>query len=240
VWKKNDLIRRSGEYALLSDAQAAMFIQYMDLLVEWNEKINLTSITVPEQILTKHFVDSLSLLKFINMDKPRKIVDAGTGAGFPGVPIAIAAPHFHVTLMDSLNKRLKFLDEVVGKLRLENTSRVHIRLEDAGRNAQYRESFDIALARAVARMSVLSEYCLPLVRPGGYFCAFKGSDSAAETRDANGIIRKLGGRLERIEPVIIEDEYSGETLRHAIVIIKKIGPTPASYPRRIIKDEFTK
>ncbi|MDR0999625.1 MAG: 16S rRNA (guanine(527)-N(7))-methyltransferase RsmG [Clostridiales bacterium] len=232
MWKKNDLLRHASAFVTLSDKQAEMFIQYMDLLLEWNKKMNLTTITQPEQILAKHFVDSLSLFRFITTDKPYRIVDAGTGAGFPGVPLAIAAPHFGVTLMDSLGKRLKFLDEVAYRLGLTNTNRVHARMEDAGRNARYREAFDIAVARGVARMSVLSEYCLPLVKPGGYFYALKGDNAAEETQSAHEIIKILGGHATRVEPIIIEDEYSGEPLRHTIVTIQKIMPTPESYPRR--------
>jgi len=219
----------------LSPAQLDMFGVYRDMLLDWNSRMNLTAVTDPGQIITKHFADSLSLLRFIPRDKPLRLLDAGTGAGFPGAPLAIAAPLFTVTLMDSLNKRLLFLNELVAALSLKNAATVHSRLEDAGRGKEHRERYDAVASRAVARMDILAEYCLPLTRAGGYFYALKGPAGRDEAAGAAATIGRLGGAIERVEEVALFDSVAGEELRHTVVIIKKVMATPAAYPRRADK-----
>ena len=219
----------------LNETQLKAFKVYLDMLISWNSRMNLTAITDPNQIIIKHFIDSLSLLRFLPRNKPFRIIDAGTGAGFPGAPLAIAAPLLSVTLMDSLNKRLIFLNELIKAIGLNNAVTVHSRLEDAGRAKEHREYYHAAVSRAVARMSVLAEYCLPLVMPGGHFYAMKGPAGRDETIGAEGIINALGGRVEGFEDITLFDSVSKEYIRHTIVIIKKIKKTPAGYPRGCIK-----
>lgn len=208
----------------LSDENYARFSRYADLLVEWNEKINLTAITDPQGITEKHFLDSILPYEWVNLPENASVIDVGTGAGFPGIPLKIMRDDIHLTLLDSLNKRINFLNTVCDDLNIIADC-IHGRAEDMG-TTQLREKFDIATARAVARLSVLCEYCLPLVKVGGMFVALKGSSGVDELKDAENAIKKLGG-----EPVSAR-EYSlpcgdGRTL----VIIKKIAPTPKGYPR---------
>lgn len=200
-------------------------IKYADLLREWNEKINLTAITDPEGIVVKHFLDCALLLTAVKLPESAKVVDVGTGAGFPGMVLKILRPDIEITLMDGLNKRLVFLDEVAKALDLE-VKTVHLRAEEAGKNQSYRERFDLATARAVSRLNVLYEYCLPLVKVGGVFCAMKGpsaSEELSEARKAAGILG--GGKAE-----IKETTLTGEEKR-CFVITKKISQTPPKYPR---------
>ena len=202
------------------------FKTYMNLLLEWNEKINLTAITDPPEIEVKHFLDSLTCLKGGYIKDGDSVVDVGTGAGFPGIPIKIENRSVKLTLMDSLNKRINFLKEVSDSLGLDIDC-VHIRAEQAGRDTVYREKFDVAVSRAVANLSVLCEYCLPLVRVGGYMLAMKGKDVDDELRDAKEMIKLLGGEVSGIEL-----HRLGETdIVHSIVVIKKIKPTHHIYPR---------
>lgn len=200
------------------------FDLYMNLLLEWNKKINLTAIIEPSEIVTKHFLDSLYCADSI--PNGASVVDVGTGAGFPGIPIKIERPDISLTLMDSLNKRINFLKEVSLKLEL-GADCVHIRAEDAGKNSEYRESFDVALSRAVANLSVLSEYCIPLIRVGGTMLAMKGKEIDVELSRAKGLIEKLGGEIQEVRLYTIK----GTDITHSIVSIKKIKPTPEQYPR---------
>lgn len=202
------------------------FYKYMNLLIEWNEKMNLTAITEPKEIILKHFIDSLTILKYI--DDNSKLVDVGTGAGFPGVPLSIMNPTLKITLVDSLNKRLIFLQEVVKELNLKNIEIVHARAEEFGQNKNYREKFDIATSRAVANLATLSEYLVPLVKIGGKIISMKASNAKEEINDAQKAIEVLGGKIEKIEEFDLPESDIGRT----IIIIDKNKCTPAIYPRK--------
>ena len=212
----------------LTTEQYDQFITYMRLLQEWNEKINLTAILEDEEIIKKHFIDSIKAFKRDEFKKNVNMIDVGTGAGFPGIPIAIMNPNINVTLLDSLNKRIKFLDIVISKLGLKNIKTIHSRAEDGARNKKLREKFDIATSRAVANMSVLSEYCLPYVKVGGKFIALKGPAVDQEIEESDVAIKTLGGELEQIFEVKIEDT----DLRHNLVVLKKIKECAKTYPRK--------
>lgn len=206
------------------------FDTYMKLVMEWNDKINLTSITDRDEFIIKHLYDSLTLLSNIDVKQKCKIIDVGTGAGFPGIPLKIARPDIELTLLDSLNKRLVFLqDQVLTSLDL--TARVvHGRAEDCSKMSDYREKYDIATSRAVSNLSSLSEYCLPFVKVGGIFAPMKGPDVVEEVNSALNAIKILGGELKGINTLSLPDN-SGRS----IVVIKKIKKTPEKYPRRGVK-----
>ena len=206
--------------------QIEQFYKYMNLLIEWNEKMNLTAITEPKEIILKHFIDSITILKYI--DDNSKLVDVGTGAGFPGVPLSIMNPTLKITLVDSLNKRLIFLQEVVKELNLKNIEIVHARAEEFGQNKKYREKFDIATTRAVANLATLSEYLVPLVKIGGKIISMKASNAKEEINDAQKAIEVLGGKIEKIEEFDLPKSDIGRT----IIIIDKNKCTPAIYPRK--------
>jgi len=199
------------------------FIKYRDMLVAWNKKFNLTAITDDEGIALKHFVDSLSIHEFVIGRE--NIADVGTGAGFPGIPLKIAGFNGEIVLMDSLNKRVGFLEKVIEELEIDNCRAVHIRAEDAGRS-DFRETFDIVTARAVANLPVLCEYCLPLVKKGGLFIAMKGPEAKQEIKAAQKAINKLGGRLKTIKNIKIDD------YERNIIVINKVKETPAVFPRK--------
>lgn len=225
---KEILINGCKELSInINNNHAEKFIKFKELLILWNQKINLTTITQEEEIITKHFLDSISVLKYINLSG-MKILDVGTGAGFPGLPINIVLPDTHVTLLDSLNKRIEYLKEVKEALMLENIEFIWGRAEDFGVKGEYREQYDISISRAVANMGTLSEYCLPFVKIGGYFISLKGPDIEDELKDSIKAIDVLGGKLDRIEKVKIP--YTDIT--HSIVFIKKIKQTPSGYPRK--------
>ena len=206
--------------------QTEQFFEYMKLLIDWNEKINLTAITEPEEIITKHFIDSLTILKYIKNDY--KVVDVGTGAGFPGIPLCIMNPTIKMTLVDSLNKRLIFLQEVVNTLKLKNIEIVHARAEELGQNIKYRETFDIATSRAVANLSTLSEYLIPLVKINGKIISMKASNAKQEIDEAQNAIQILGGQIESIEEFNLPESDIGRT----VIIINKNKPTSKKYPRK--------
>lgn len=210
----------------LSVEQMDKFYRYMDLLIEWNQKMNLTAITEPEEIIVKHFIDSLTILKYIKENE--KIVDMGTGAGFPGIPLSIICEKNKVILVDSLNKRLVFLQEVIKQLDLKNVETIHARAEDFGQNKTYREQFDIATSRAVANLTTLSEYLLPLVKVGGKCICMKASDIEQEVQDAKKAINVLGGTIYQIEKFTLPQSDIGRT----IIIIDKNKETANKYPRK--------
>lgn len=209
-----------------SDIQIKKFYKYMNLLIEWNEKINLTAITEPKEIIIKHFIDSLTVLK--DVKGKNTLVDVGTGAGFPGIPLKIMNEEIKITLLDSLNKRINFLNEVIKELDLRNIETMHSRVEEAGKNKKYRESFDIATARAVANLSTLSEYMLPLVRVGGKSICMKGSEVGEELQNSKKAISILGGEIENIDNF----QLPKSDMMRNIVIIKKVKNTPSKYPRK--------
>jgi 16S rRNA (guanine527-N7)-methyltransferase len=211
----------------ISEEELKQFSVYKDLLKEWNEKINITAITDDDEIDIKHFLDSISVLMDGTVKGNEKIIDIGTGGGFPGIPIKILKPDTQVVLLDGLNKRLKFLNEVIETLKLDDIETVHGRAEELGRKKEYREQFDIAVSRAVASLNTLSEYCLPFVKVGGYFIAMKGPEVDDEIIEAKKAIEKLGGEIEK--RVDIELPFSDIT--HNLLFIKKTKETPKVYPR---------
>ena len=213
----------------LSDNQLAAFQKYAELLVEWNQKMNLTAITEPEEIAVKHFVDSLMLFKYIDIPENGALIDVGTGAGFPGIPIKILSPSVQVTLLDALNKRVGFLD-TVSKALGQNNRCLHLRAEEGGRKPELREQFDVATARAVASMATLAEYCLPYVKVGGVFAALKGFEVEEELEEAKPAIKLLGGKIERVEQYTLAGEQ-----KRSVVIIKKISQVSTKYPRSSAK-----
>ena len=206
--------------------QTEQFFEYMNLLIEWNEKMNLTAITDPEEIILKHFIDSITILKELEDDST--VVDVGTGAGFPGIPLSIMNPTLKITLVDSLNKRLIFLQEVVNKLNLKNVEIVHARAEEFGQNKKYRECFDVSTSRAVANLSTLSEYLIPLVKVNGKVISMKASEAREEINEAKKAIEVLGGTIEKIDEFILPQSDIGRT----VIIIRKNKQTPNKYPRK--------
>jgi len=211
----------------LSEEQTAKFQQYYEILIQWNAFMNLTAITEYGDVLKKHFLDSLSLVKAADLEKEIRILDIGTGAGFPGIPLKIAFPHLKIVLLDSLGKRVKFLNHVIEELNLEQINAVHGRAEDFARDIQYRESFDYVVSRAVANLSSLSEYCIPYVKTGGYFVSYKSGNVDNELEKSLHAIRVLGGTVEDIVRFTLAD-----TEERTFVCIKKISKTDKKYPRK--------
>ena len=210
----------------LTETQIKKFFEYMQLLLEWNEKINLTAITEVDDIILKHFIDSLTVIKCIKEND--KIIDVGTGAGFPGIPVGIINLDADITLLDSLNKRINFLNEVCNKLELKNIKTIHGRAEDFGQNKETREKFDIAISRAVANMTTLVEYLLPFVKVGGYAICMKGPEIDEELSKSKFAIKELGGQVEKVGNFVLPNA----DIERNIVIIKKISDTPNKYPRK--------
>ena len=224
---KNKIIELSNKIGVkINEKEVQKFYDYMNLLLEWNEKINLTAITEMNDVILKHFVDSMTILKYVEDNK--KVVDVGTGAGFPGIPIAIMNDNVDITLLDSLNKRLLFLKEVIDKLNLKNVNTVHGRAEDFGQDKSTREKYDIAVSRAVANMSTLSEYLIPTVKTGGICICMKGAEIEQELEDAKKAIKEFGGKIERIEKFVLPNS----DMERNIIIIRKEKQTPNRYPRK--------
>ncbi len=211
-----------------TDEILVKFTAYEKLLLEWNEKMNLTAITAHDEVVNKHFVDSISCQRLI--PEGAKIADVGTGAGFPAVPLKIVRPDLKVSLIDALQKRLTFLDTVITDLGLGDVETVHLRAEDAG-HSERRESYDVVCARAVASLPVLCEYCLPLVKTGGVFLALKGRDGAEEAKNSEKALKILGGRVEEICDVSWQD------MEHVVVLVRKDRQTPPQYPRKAGKPQ---
>lgn len=211
----------------LSEKQKNQYQRYYELVVEWNQKINLTAITEEEEFYSKHFYDSISLAFFKDYSNVDNICDVGSGAGFPSIPLKILYPNLEVTIVDSLNKRIKFLNLLKDELELTNCNFIHARAEEIGQNRGYREKFEIVTARAVARLNVLSELCLPLVRKNGYFLSFKAQKAEEETKEALNAIKLLGGKLEK------DLEFSIEGEERHILEIRKAKETPNKYPRKV-------
>lgn len=212
----------------LSEEQMAQFEKYYELLVEWNEKMNLTGITEKSQVYEKHFYDSITPAFYYDFTNVGSVIDVGSGAGFPGIPLKICFPSLKLTILDSLNKRLVFLQEVARQLGLKNVEFVHGRAEDAGRDKKYREQFDMATARAVARMNVLTELCIPFVKRGGVFLVMKGANVEEELNEGKKAIKSLGGKTEKVETFELPEEQSERN----IIIVRKQERTPAAYPRK--------
>ena len=224
---KNKLKEISKEINIeLNEEQLNKFKKYMDLLLEWNEKINLTAITEEDEVILKHFVDSMTVLKYI--EDGASFVDVGTGAGFPGIPVSIVNNNINVTLVDSLNKRINFLEEVISEIELKNIKSIHSRAEDFGQNKQYREKYDISVSRAVANLSVLVEYLLPLVKVGGKCICMKGSEVEEEITNAKFAIKELGGKIEFVDEFCLP----GTDIKRNIIVIRKEKETPKKYPRK--------
>lgn len=215
----------------LTSKSIEKFLKYKDILKEWNNKINLTNITDDYEIIIKHFLDSISLVKCGLLKDGLSLIDVGTGAGFPGIPIKILFPGIKVVLLDSLNKRVNFLNEVIQQLQLEHIYAVHGRAEDMARDKSYREKFDISTARAVANMAVLSEYCIPFVKEGGHFLAMKGPSLVEELKDGKNAVGTLGGKIKEV----VEVELYGEEMNHRIVVIEKVLKTMEKYPRKTVQ-----
>lgn len=218
----------------LDELKTEKLYRYYELVLEKNKFMNLTAITEEDEFISKHFVDSLSIIKAPNLKdelaqaKGIKLIDVGTGAGFPGMVLKIVFPSLKITLFDSLKKRLNFLDEVIAELELNDIETLHGRAEDYGNNKLYREKYDFCVSRAVANMSALSEYCLPFVKPDGLFVAYKSGGSHSEIRDASKAIKILGGNIEDIQDFMLPDS----DIERSIVSVRKIKKTPAQYPRK--------
>lgn len=210
----------------LTERQYQQFMDYYELLIERNKVMNLTAIIDLREVITKHFIDSLAMIKAIKPDKER-LIDIGTGAGFPGIPLKIAFPDLDIVLLDSLKKRLTFLDEVINQLGITGIRTLHGRAEDFGRDGSYREQFDLCVSRAVARLSSLSEYCLPYVKKGGCFISYKSGNIEEELKSSKRAIKLLGAELKEI----IEYQLPNTDIQRTLIVIEKKDTTPRSYPR---------
>lgn len=212
----------------LSEKQLQQFLSYYEMLIEKNKVMNLTAITEKEEVIDKHFIDSISFNKAMDVTKSLKILDLGTGAGFPGIPLKIAYPNLEITLLDSLNKRIKFLDEVIEALGLEGISTIHGRAEDYAKQVSYREQFDICVSRAVANLATLSEYCLPYVKEGGCFISYKSGSVEEELEQSKKAIFELGGKVKEVIAFTLPET----DIERTFVVIEKVRKTPKKYPRK--------
>ena len=222
-----DLVNKAKEIGIsLNEEQVRKFYDYMLVLLDWNEKINLTAITDVKEIILKHFIDSITICKYIPENS--KLLDVGTGAGFPGIPVKIIRDDVTIVLLDSLNKRILFLEDVIEKLKLTNIIAVHGRAEEFGKNKKFRQCFDIVTSRAVANMAVLSEYLLPFVKIDGKAVIMKGSECEEELKDAEKAISVLGGKLKAVDKFFLPSS----DIKRSIIVLDKIKNTPSQYPRK--------
>lgn len=227
--KFETLIKGCSSFGVeLTERQLEQFNSYYELLVEWNKVMNLTAITEFGEVLQKHFVDSISIAGSIDMGKCESIIDIGTGAGFPGLPLKIVYPHIKVILLDSLNKRIRFLNEVVDNLELSDIETIHGRAEDIAKKPEYREQFDLVVSRAVANLASLAEYCIPFVKQGGCFVSYKSGSAEEEIEQAKKAIFVLGGEKKNV----VKFQLPDSDMERALVIIEKIKITPKKYPRK--------
>ncbi len=227
---KEELIKSSAASIeiILNEGQISQFMRYYEILTQWNSFMNLTGITEFKEVVQKHFVDSLSLCKAVDIEKADTLIDIGTGAGFPGIPLKIAYPHLKITLLDSLQKRIKFLDEVILQLGLENIETIHGRAEDYAKPSMKRESYDLCVSRAVANLVSLSEYCLPYVKIGGYFIPYKSGKVDTELDESKKAIFLLGGKVENEVKFMLPDS----DISRSLIKIRKVSATPKKYPRK--------
>lgn len=226
--REDILIKAAKELdIILSEEQVSQFIKYYEILVEWNSFMNLTGITEYDEVVVKHFIDSLLIVKAFDLSSTKSLIDIGTGAGFPGIPLKIIYPDIKVVLLDSLNKRIKFLNEVISQLGLTKIETIHGRAEDFGRDRNYREKFDLCVSRAVANLTTLSEYCIPFVKKEGYFIPFKSGKIADEVEEAKKAVKILGGKLKEVKPSVLPNT----DIERSFVIIHKIDSTKKEYPR---------
>ena len=223
-------LKKSFEAMNIENSQELIekFRIYMEGVLEWNEKVNLTTITDPDEFVIKHFIDSIICANYPEYINAVKIIDVGTGAGFPGIPLSIISPEKEFILMDSLNKRLKIIDELCQRADIKNVVTLHARAEELAKNKAYRERYDLCVSRAVANMAVLAEYCLPFIKVGGFLMAYKGPEAENEVREAEHALYLLGGRAEEIRNGNLK-EFG---IDHKVVVIKKVSNTPSKYPRK--------
>lgn len=204
------------------------FQKYYDILIEWNKVMNLTGITEYEEVISKHFIDSLSIVKAVDMNQISNLIDIGTGAGFPGIPIKIVFPHLKVTLLDSLNKRVRFLDAVIEEVEIKDINAVHGRAEELAKQKNYREKYELCVSRAVANLASLSEYCLPFVNVGGKFISYKSGDIEDELNTSKNAIKILGGKIIEVNKF----QLPAIDITRSLVIVNKIKKTDSKFPRR--------